>query len=225
MPSIHQWEKIYAAEGPVFLEPFPRFPEVVQAFNDHRCRKIIDLGCGSGRHTAALAAAGFHTTGLDISPTGLKLTQQLLAKHPGITGPINTAPQPPTPSPQPPAPSLVQSDLLHPLPFRDASFHGLLSTQVIHHALKAQVLSIIDEIHRILVPGGLAIVSVAGRIHDDDEYDEIEPNTFLPLTGSEAGLPHHIFDEETYAQAFSAFHIHFIDRRDSGRVLMIQAQK
>ena len=112
-----------------------------------------------------------------------------------------------------------------PLPFRDGAFDGLMSTQVIHHALLAQVLTTIHEIWRILTPGGLAIVSVAGRIHDDTDYQEVEPGTYLPTTGSEAGLPHHIFNEQTLAQAFSKFHIDFIDRRDSGRVLMIQAHR
>ena len=86
-------------------------------------------------------------------------------------------------------------------------------------------LTTIHEIWRILTPGGLAIVSVAGRIHDDTDYQEVEPGTYLPTTGSEAGLPHHIFNEQTLAQAFSKFHIDFIDRRDSGRVLMIQAHR
>jgi SAM-dependent methyltransferase len=245
----HVWESIYATSGRVFFEPFPRFPEVIQTFQEHGCRKILDLGCGSGRHVAGFAAAGFQTVGLDISPTGLAFTQTLLAENAraasGGDARINSSDDVRFTSPHDVEISdsndvgisdslpnlgrvgvgLVQADMLHPLPFRDASFHGLMSTQVIHHALKAQVLGIIDEIHRILAPGGIAIVSVPSQVHDDDDYEQIESNTFLPLTGSEAGLPHHYFDEETLAQAFSAFHIHFIDRRDSGRILMIQAQK
>jgi len=115
--------------------------------------------------------------------------------------------------------------MLNPLPFRDSAFDGLMSTQVIHHALLAQVQATIHEIWRILAPGGLAIVSVAGRIHDDTDYKKIEPGTFLPQTGSEAGLPHHIFNEQTLRQAFAKFQIDFIERRDSGRVLMVQAHR
>lgn len=33
--------------------------------------KILDVPCGSGRHTLALAAQGFHLTGVDISPENI----------------------------------------------------------------------------------------------------------------------------------------------------------
>jgi len=239
----HQWEKIYQKEGRVWKEPFPRFSDVIQTFQERGCRKILDLGCGSGRHVVGFSQAGFQTTGMDISPTGLSLAQLWLdeqSSSPANEVPSDTLPpiinaQPSLSSPPASSPNwgglrwgsplLVQADMLNPLPFRDGAFEGLMSTQVIHHALLAQVQATIHEMWRVLAPGGLAIVSVAGRIHDDTKYEEIEPGTFLPQTGSEAGLPHHIFNEETLRQAFSKFQIEFIERRDSGRVLMVQAQR
>ncbi|MGB3716553.1 MAG: class I SAM-dependent methyltransferase [Candidatus Promineifilaceae bacterium] len=171
----HPWEKIYRTEGRVFGEPFPRFYETVRTFKEYGCSTILDLGCGNGRHVVGLAREGFAATGLDISPTGLGLTQNWLNEE-------NQRAQ------------LVLADMRHPLPIRDEFFDGLFSTQVIHHALLADVRRTIGEIWRILVPGGVAFVTVAGRIHNDTEYVEIEPGTYLPQTGSEAGLPHHIFD-------------------------------
>jgi len=241
----HQWEKIYQKEGRVWKEPFPRFGDVIQTFQERGCRKILDLGCGSGRHVVGFSQAGFQTTGMDISPTGLNLAQNWLdEQEPPLKNPDNRPPtiiaQPPLSSPPASSPNrgglrwgspgwgfplLVQANMLNPLPFRDSAFDGLMSTQVIHHALLAQVQATIHEIWRILAPGGLAIVSVAGRIHDDTDYKEIEPSTFLPQTGSEAGLPHHIFNEQTLCQAFAKFQIDFIERRDSGRVLMVQAHR
>ena len=51
----HPWEKIYREEGKVFGEPFPRFGEVVQAFEEQGCGTVLDLGCGNGRHLVYLA--------------------------------------------------------------------------------------------------------------------------------------------------------------------------
>ena len=229
----HQWEKIYQKEGRVWKEPFPRFGDVIQTFQERGCRKILDLGCGSGRHVVGFAQAGFQTTGMDISPTGLNLAQKWLDEK-SSSDQLSPPPNEDGSLPVWDAtlarlgwgfPGLVQSDMRNPLPFRDGSFDGLMSTQVIHHALLAHVLATIREIWRVLAPGGLAIVSVAGRIHDDTDYEEIEPGTFLPTTGSEADLPHHIFNEQTLRQAFANFQIDFIERRDSGRVLMIQARR
>jgi SAM-dependent methyltransferase len=231
----HQWEKIYQKEGRVWKEPFPRFGDVIQTVQEHGCRKILDLGCGSGRHVVGFSQAGFQTTGMDISPTGLNLAQLWLDEQSSsgqLSPPPNEANSLPVwgglgwgfPSEWRGFPLLVQANMLNPLPFRDGAFDGLMSTQVIHHALLAQVMATIREIWRILIPGGLAIVSVAGRIHDDTKYEEIEPGTYLPTTGSEAGLPHHIFNEQTLREAFANFQIEFIERQDRGRVLMIQAQ-
>jgi SAM-dependent methyltransferase len=202
----HAWEKIYRAEGRVFGEPFPRFYDTVRTFKDYDCSTIFDLGCGNGRHVVHLAKEGFAATGLDISPTGLGLAQAWLEEE-GLQA------------------SLVQADMRNPLPIKDESFDGLLSTQVIHHALLAEVRKTIGEIWRILVPGGMAFVTVAGRIHDDTEYAEIEPGTYLPQTGSEAGLPHHIFNRGTLREAFGAFRVKNVHLRDGGNVVTILAQK
>jgi SAM-dependent methyltransferase len=202
----HPWERIYQKEGRLFGEPFPRFMEVVRVFRQNDCKRILDLGCGNGRHVLHLAKQGFTITGLDISPTGLGLAQEWL-KEEGKRA------------------SLVQADIAYPLPFRDGAFDGLLSTQVIHHARLAVVQRTIDEIWRILAPGGLAFVSVAGQIHDDTEYVQIEPDTYLPQTGWEAGLPHHIFDERRLREAFEAFRVEFVERRDGGKVVAILARK
>ncbi|MGD2110800.1 MAG: class I SAM-dependent methyltransferase [Phycisphaerae bacterium] len=37
---------------------------------------ILDVGCGTGRHSVALAAAGFHVTGVDVSAGMLALAQR-----------------------------------------------------------------------------------------------------------------------------------------------------
>jgi SAM-dependent methyltransferase len=176
--------------------------EVVRAFKQNGCKRILDLGCGNGRHVLHLAKQGFAATGLDISPTGLRLAQEWL-KEEGQWA------------------SLVQADIAYPLPFHDGAFEGVLSTQVIHHARLAVVQRTIGEIWRILAPGGLAFVSVAGRIHDDTEYEEIEPGTYLPRTGWEAGLPHHIFDEGSLREAFASFRVEYVERRDGGKVVVI----
>ena len=196
----HPWELIYQKDGRVFAEPIPDFMTIVQEFSRQGCQRILDLGCGNGRHVLALQKLGFNTTGLDISISGLRLTSEWVGAEGKQAG-------------------LVEADMRRPLPFRSGSFDGLLSTQVIHHALLAEVRTAISEIWRVLCRGGLAFVTLAGMMDEDKKYEEIENGTFIPLEGSEKGLPHHIFAEQELASEFSAFQIREISRRAEGKVL------
>lgn len=149
---------------------------------------------------------GFDVIGFDISPTGLKITHDWLDEE-GLTV------------------SLVEGDGRHNLPFQSAAFQGLISTQVIHHALISEIRHTIAEIYRVLADGSLAIITVAGKKHLDWQYEEIEPGTYLPLNGPEKGLPHHIFTEEELHTEFSKFNVLEVSQRANGRVLAIWLQK
>jgi SAM-dependent methyltransferase len=202
----HPWELIFKNEGRIFTTPFQGFKDVSEKFTQNHCQRILDLGCGNGRHVVALAKEGFNTIGLDISSSGLRLTHEWLSEEGLTTG-------------------LVCADMRQYLPFKSDSFDGILSTQVIHHALLSDVRVTIAEIWRILAEGGIAFVTVAGRMHRDEEYKEIEPGTFVPLGGTEKGLPHHFFSEDELFMEFGSFHIHEISRRAEGKVLALWLSK
>ena len=204
--TSNPWELIYKREGRVFTEPFPRFKAVAWKFAQHHCHRILDLGCGNGRHVVALTKEGFNTFGLDISSSGLRLTRAWLEEE-GMQA------------------SLVGADMRQYLPFGADSFDGLLSTQVIHHALLSEVRVAISEIWRVLTTGGIAFVSVSGRKPECDAFEEVEPGTYVPLDGTEKGLPHHIFTKEELRSEFGIFQIHAISRRAEGKVLTLWLEK
>jgi SAM-dependent methyltransferase len=202
----HPWELIYKQEGRIFTKPFQGFKDIVEKFSQHHCQRILDLGCGNGRHVVALLKKGFNPIGFDISSSGLRLTHEWLREEGLTTG-------------------LVCADMRQYFPFKSGSFDGILSTQVIHHALLSDVRVTIAEIWRILAEGGIAFVTVAGRKHRDEEYIEIEPGTFVPLGGTEKGLPHHFFTEDELLLEFGRFHILEISRRAEGKVLALWLSK
>jgi SAM-dependent methyltransferase len=204
-PDDHPWEQIYRRKGRGETNPFHRFNEVVNVFKEAGCSEILDLGCGGGRHLIHLTREGFRVVGMDISPTALRLTYEWIQEEQC-------------------AASLIVADMRKPIPFMERSFDAVFSTQVIHHARIAVVRGTIQEIFRVLGPGGLAFITVSAR-KDDREHIEIEPNTFVPLTGSESGLPHHIFTEGNLRRAFQAFQIQEISLRAEGKIWAVLAQK
>lgn len=203
--KLHPWEKIYREQGRVFQELLPFFAQLVEELNRRRVHRVLDLGCGNGRHLVHLARAGFDVTGLDISISGLGLARRWLAEE-GEQA------------------DTVLADFRCPFPLHSAAFDALLSTQVIHHATIAGVRQAIAEIHRVLAPGGLAMISVGARRDDGAAYDEIEPGTFVPLSGDEKGLPHHLFSPDELRAELAAFHVLEIALRAEGKVLIARIE-
>ena len=93
--------------------------------------RVLDLACGPGRHTAALARRGARVVGLDLSPALL-----LAAREAG-------------------AERLVRADMRS-LPFRDAAFEAVLNlfTSFGYFAEDAEHEGVLREVARVLRPGG-----------------------------------------------------------------------
>jgi SAM-dependent methyltransferase len=203
-----QWEKIFQRDGRLFLEPRPQIMQFADMLKEHGLESILDLGCGTGRHVVHMAHKGLLATGLDHAPTALKLTREWLNEE-GLTA------------------SLVMADMLDLLPFKDGSFEAVLSTQVIHHARLAAVIETAGEISRITRMNGMILVSVPtyeAIREDSPEFIEIEPNTFIPTSGSEKGLPHHIFTRDEFQNLFPHFQVLDLQEIDH-RVIVLTAVK
>lgn len=129
-----RWAAIYDHDGNplVGLEE----PHVRAAAGAVRGLAVLDLGCGTGRHTGWLAAQGASVTAVDFSPGMLAEAR----RKPEVAGV-----------------RFIEHDLHAPLPLPDGSFDLVVSGLVLEH------LSALDgffgEIHRVLRPAGRAVVS------------------------------------------------------------------
>lgn len=45
-------------------------------FSDYGCKRIIDIGCGTGGHALRLSVKGYDVTGVDLSPAMLKVARE-----------------------------------------------------------------------------------------------------------------------------------------------------
>lgn len=106
-----------------------------------RGKRVLDVGCGPGFWARHLIPMGADYEGIDVSPRSVELARRSLELS-GQRGRIRTA--------------NAES-----LPFDAESFDAVISEGVIHHTPDTQ--ACIDEIYRVLRPGGRAAVSVYFR--------------------------------------------------------------
>ena len=117
------------------------------ALKDHG--RILDIGCGSGRHTAAAYDSGRGwVIGADPNLRDLREAQARLNLH--------TVCQPRQGRPW----SLTAADIIH-LPFKSASFDTVICAEVLEHI--AEHRQAVRECIRVLKPGGQLVVSVPRR--------------------------------------------------------------
>ena len=102
---------------------------------------ILDLACGTGRHSGPLTKEGFNVVGLDVSSTLLRIAKQ----H------------------QPEA-QLVKADMQH-LPFKEKTFSAALSLDNSFGYLPSEQadLQSLKELRQTLRRGGLFVLDVFNR--------------------------------------------------------------
>lgn len=182
------WDNIFKEHGLFFIEPHEDMPKVVELLKGDDSATVLDLGSGSGRHTVYLARHGFSVFGLDDALEGIEITREWLSKE-GLTA------------------DLRLGSMTDPFPYEDAFFDGVVSVQVIHHARAAAIRGIAAEILRVLKKGGFVFLTVPTLRNQGEKFREIEPGTFVPLDGSEEGLPHHYFTPAELREVFGKFDI------------------
>lgn len=105
--------------------------------------RVLDLGAGSGRDTEFAARHGYQVVAADIA---VGMTQEIKRQMPKA--------------------AVVCCDARR-LPFRPSSFAGLIASGVLLHLPKDACGSALREVKRVLIPAGLALVSMQAGEGED----------------------------------------------------------
>lgn len=169
-----RWAPVYDCDGNP-LQALEQ-PCVRGLVGEVRGRRVLDMGCGTGRHALWLAGEGAEVTAVDFSQGML---DQARAK-PGAD-----------------AVNWVVGDLHEPLPFDDDTFDAVVSGLVLEHIRDLSLF--FSEAGRVVKGGGALVVSAMhpamflrgsmARFTDPDTGDLVTPGS----------LPHSISDFLTAA--------------------------
>jgi SAM-dependent methyltransferase len=189
---MKNWDEYFRKGRFSLKEPNPAIVGLVPVLKRAHVRRILDLGCGAGRHMVYLAKKDFFVVGSDSSPVALDIAEKRLRRE----GVDNCC--------------LVENDMER-FPFPDGHFDAVISTNVIHHNRLAGIRKTVGEIRRTLRRGGLVFVTVLStkdyKIGPDIVGKKLEPNTWITVRGNDAGIAHHFFDERGIRSLFSKFKV------------------
>jgi ubiquinone/menaquinone biosynthesis C-methylase UbiE len=169
------WNELFDNEEYIWHNPHEKVIEMVRLLKDRKRPRILDLGCGAGRHLVYLAKEGFRVDGMDFSERGLLYASEWLLRE-GVGA------------------TLTRADMTE-LPYANNCFDALISIHVIFHNLVTQLRQSLREIYRVLRPGGMALLTFQStRSYRFGRGTQLEPRTFIPDIGGDAGVPHHYMD-------------------------------
>lgn len=198
---MKQWNKEFKKYGKIFAVPQESINDITSLFRRHNVKKILDLGCGSGRHIVYFAKQRFDVYGIDIAEEGIKLTEKWL-KGEGLRA------------------SLEVGNIYENLPYKDDFFNAVISTQTLHHERIENIRKAIKEIERVLAPNGFVFITFRKRKFKNFypnntiiekygkqkvNYKVIAPRTYVPVEGGEKGLSHYLFNKKLIEKEFKNF--------------------
>lgn len=184
--KLKQWDEIYKRYGKLLVNPQEDMEKIVEVFKDHTVKKVLDLGCGSGRHRIYLAERSFEVYGIDLAETGIKIAKEWLEEKDLQA-------------------NLKIGSVYKKLPFEDNFFDAVISVRVIHHARVEDIRKVIKEIQRVMKPRGLIFMTVRKRIPKKRrlKFETLDSRTYIPTEGDEKGLIHYLFDKRLLRKEFA----------------------
>lgn len=189
------WKKHLKSINKTNLKKWKKIPEkfimnLVPILKKRKAKRILDLGCGLGRHLIFLSKKGFFVVGSDISPTALRIAKKQVKKE-RLKNCL-----------------LVKHDMTS-IPFPKEHFDAVISMNVIHHNKLNSIKKTVREIRRVLKSNGLVALTLSSK--KDRKYKKgkrIEKDTYdcsHMKEHAEAGVLHHFFDKKGAKNLFSKF--------------------
>jgi tellurite methyltransferase len=134
--------------------------------------RILDAGCGTGRNLIYFLRNDYEVHGIDQNAGAIAQVRRLAS---GINSAI-------------PAENFLVSDVAE-MPFPNESFDAVISSAVLHFAMNEQHFNrMLDEMRRVLKPGGLFFARLASSIGIEGLIKPVGNGRYLLPDGSERFL-------------------------------------
>ncbi|MBI4765312.1 MAG: class I SAM-dependent methyltransferase [Deltaproteobacteria bacterium] len=167
-------------------KPAPEVFDLIRSLSPIERPKVLDLGCGLGRHAIAFALARFSVTATDVSPTAIQyLHEWAHSLHLSIE-------------------TQVCEVLAETLP--SETFDVVLSYNVIYHGSRELFALAIQRVRKLLKRKGIFFFTCPSR--QDGKYgfgEKVAPHTYRCTKSITPGDIHYFADEEDLTELLVGF--------------------
>lgn len=198
-----KWDKVYSEafggqwypdEGVVrFAARFLQRRTGIDVYDKKReVRRVLDAGCGNGRHIVFFSEQGLDSWGIDISEKAIEIANAWVSKR-GLKA------------------HLEVGDITQ-LPFENGYFDVAISFGVLDHIPFPEAKRMMAEIVRVLAKDGYVYITL--RSTEDAECgrgEKVANNTFVLQEGYEKGIIQHFFDLAEIRDLFKGFNVFDIE--------------
>ena len=186
--TLNVWETYWSNQDnhDWWKKPAPEVLDFIRSISPIEKPKVLDLGCGLGRHAIAFALAKFSTTATDASATAI---QHVVDWAHDLHVSIETR---------------VCDVLDDSLP--NETFDVVLSYNVIYHGSREQFARAIRRVHKLLKRDGLFFFTCPSR--QDGKYgfgELVAPHTYRCTKSVTPGDIHYFADEEDLDELLDGF--------------------
>ena len=181
------WEKNI---NPEWLDPSMESYYFANKWKKENKTRILDLGCGVGRHSMLFYDYGFKVTACDITPFAINYLKNW-QKDRNIIFPV------------------IECDMLN-MPFENNSFDCIYAYHVLSHTNLEGFKKLFDKIYDILDKDGEIYFDVLSKkcfLFSESNYPKLDSNTVLSQADNEMNVPHICFDYDELISILSKFEI------------------
>jgi ubiquinone/menaquinone biosynthesis C-methylase UbiE len=206
--QTNTWDSIYK-QGAKEEEPREEVIPLQDLFQKNKVQKILDLGCGGGRHLVYFAKLGYRVSGIDVAPEAIKLSQRWLARE-GLRAELQCA------------------DMIR-LPWPDKFFDAVLSIRVLEHSQLKHIQKILKEVYRVIRDNGYFFANLKKhppwKGWKEGKFTRIDHHLYAPTEGPEKGIIHYFFTEDELKEILSDFSIIKLEEDSKQRHYCVLAKK
>ncbi len=155
--------------------------------------RVLDYGCGIGRHSIMCAKKGHDVTAIDLSGNAVEALRDW-AKRENLDIETRIA------------------DLSDPY-FDDRIFDAILCCNAIYHCMRSEIVEKLRRILHNLGQGGFLYLTMPTR--EDGKYgygEQVEPHTYLCEKSVHAGDIHYFADEKDLMELLRGFTVYSLKR-------------